>query len=88
MNGVSVIVKVTPSDVERLMQACSVASTRANLLDPGPSDTSNKTWSMLHFETSALSGERVEEIFEIMVREVRRRRQPVQKKKKSWCFLL
>ncbi|CAE7564296.1 unnamed protein product, partial [Symbiodinium microadriaticum] len=80
--------QVTPDDVERLLQACSVASTRVNLSDSGSTGRSNTTWSMLHFETSALSGERVEEIFEIMVREIRRRRQPAQKKKKSWCFLL
>ena len=80
--------QVTPDDVERLMQSCSAASTRVNLSDQGSSGRVNVTWSMLHFETSALSGERIEEIFEIMVREVRKRRQPVEKKKKSWCFLL
>lgn len=80
--------QVTPDDVERLMQACSAASTRVNLSDQSSARRANITWSMLHFETSALSGERVEEIFEIMVREIRRRRQPVEKKKKSWCFLL
>lgn len=47
----------------------------------------NQTWSVLHFETSALNGERIDEIFEVMIREIRKRRQPIVKQKSSWCFL-
>lgn len=47
----------------------------------------NQTWSVLHYETSALNGERIDEIFEVMIREIRKRRQPVVKQKSSWCFL-
>jgi hypothetical protein len=76
---------VSPEDIEKLLQTCKVAISRLQVSSSSPS---NITWSVLHYETSALSGERIDEIFEVMVREVRTRRQPIAKKKSSWCFLL
>eukprot|EP00602_Paraphysomonas_sp_CaronLab_P005623 CAMPEP_0185026152 /NCGR_PEP_ID=MMETSP1103-20130426/10123_1 /TAXON_ID=36769 /ORGANISM="Paraphysomonas bandaiensis, Strain Caron Lab Isolate" /LENGTH=295 /DNA_ID=CAMNT_0027559641 /DNA_START=56 /DNA_END=940 /DNA_ORIENTATION=- len=75
---------VTADDVDRLMRACALASERVRLDDASEAIQANATWSMLHFETSALSGEKIDEIFEVMVREIRKRRQPTEKKKKSW----
>jgi hypothetical protein len=75
---------VTSEDTEKLIQACKVAISR---LQVSSTATTNVTWSVLHYETSALSGERIDEIFEVMIREIRHRRQPVVKKKSSWCFL-
>lgn len=77
---------VTPDDIEKLIQACKVTISRLQMSN-NSSSPSNITWSVLHYETSALSGERIDEIFEVMIREIRHRRQPIVKKKSSWCFL-
>jgi GTPase SAR1 family protein len=81
---------VSPDDVANVMRSCEEASSRIQLRD---SEKHEAGWSMLHFEASALSGEKIDEMFEILVREIRERRKPSLKKKKkgffsSWCNIL
>ncbi len=76
---------VSSDDISKLMRACKTAIDNSHVKDRSGA---NVSWQIQHFETSALSGEKIDEIFEVMVREIRRRRQPIVQKKKSWCFLL
>lgn len=92
---------VSPTDVAQLMQACEEVSARIQLLGLQtncPTEVEkSKGWPMLHFEASALSGEKIDEMFEILIREIRdrKKRVPVFKKKKKstnwfgkWCSIL
>lgn len=79
---------VTPQDVNDLIAECQ------RIADKSATSSSlegTANWSVLHYETSALTGEKVDTIFENMVREIRSRRRASgipKKKKESWCFLL
>jgi small GTP-binding protein len=91
---------VAPDDVAFLMKACEEVSNRVKLQANPDCDLENSEgWSMLHFEASALSGEKIDQMFEILVREItdRKNRVPaLQKKKKKkssswfgkWCTIL
>lgn len=87
---------VSPDDVAHLMKACEEISSRIAMRDEH-SDMSKHTegWHMLHFEASALSGERVDEMFEVLVREIkeRKKRAPKVERKsqpwyQKWCTIL
>jgi len=79
--------KVLSEDVNELLSECD------SMINRGGRDTpEGRNWTKLHYETSALTGEKIDLIFDNMVREIRSRRtpQPTDKKKaeSSWCFLL
>lgn len=78
---------VSSQDVNDLIDECQKVVDR-NVAMVGGAEKRN--WSILHYETSALTGEKVDSIFDNMVREIRARRRPsdVKAKKESWCFLL
>lgn len=81
--------RVSSQDVNDLISECERAVRRASPQSIGD----DSSWSVLHYETSALTGEKVDSIFDNMVREIRiRRRQGMaageRKSKVSWCFLL
>ena len=83
---------VAAEDVAQLMKTCeeiSGAGQNHEAIEDG--------WAMLHFEASALSGEKIDDMFEILIREIsdRKKRNPstVKKKKSSswfgkWCNIL
>lgn len=87
---------VTSDDVARLMHACEAASARVMQKQIDVKSGENRIdsgWPMLHFEASALSGERIDEMFEILVREIKDRRNPTSRKKKEnwfskWCSVV
>ena len=87
---------VKPEDVAHLMKACEDMSRRVMLQRNVNGEVKNaEGWPMLHFEASALSGERIDEMFEILVREIkdRKKRTPTVEKKKTswlgkWCTIL
>ncbi len=75
---------VTPDDVAQLMQTCEVLSSRVQLRPSELVDSKrNEGWPILHFEASALSGEKIDEMFEILVREIKDRRKPSASKQKK-----
>ena len=87
---------VSSQDVNDLIGACQQAVDRtAQGARRQPQQQQQQTgatpnWSILHYETSALTGEKIDSIFDNMVREIRSRRRPSgeKRKKDSWCFLL
>jgi small GTP-binding protein len=87
---------VTSEDIARLIHACEAASARViQKQNDHKSDESriDSGWPILHFEASALSGERIDEMFEILVREIKDRRNPTSRKKKDnwfsrWCTVV
>lgn len=88
---------VKPEDIAHLMKVCEDMSRRIMLQRNVSGEVNNdEGWPMLHFEASALSGERIDEMFEILVREIRdrkKRKPTIEKKKKSswfgkWCTIL
>lgn len=83
---------VSADDVSRVMHACKAAVDRIRVSQEryGSQEEEDHVWPLLHFETSALSGERIDEIFDILVREIRKgKKEPktVKKSRWSWCFL-
>lgn len=76
---------ISQEDINKLIRTSQLAVDKARVKQH---NGENITWQIQHYETSALSGERIDEIFEGMVREIRKRRQPAVTKKKSWCWLL
>jgi small GTP-binding protein len=92
---------VNPEDVARLIHACERAGESIKAQRPPGSEDRHDGFSVLHFETSALSGEKVEEMFEVLVREIRERRDPAAQVRKgrgragqgksffeTWCSVL
>jgi hypothetical protein len=79
--------KVSSQDVNDLIAECDKVVNRT----AQSSASVDSIWSILHYETSALTGEKIDTIFDNMVREIRARQRPAskdKKKKDSWCFLL
>lgn len=79
--------KVLAEDVNELLAECD------NMINRGSnSPPEGRNWTNLHYETSALTGEKIDLIFDNMIREIRSRRKPQQtdqkKSESSWCFLL
>ena len=82
---------VSSQDVNDLLAECQkVVDRNMTTAGSGGGGSETRNWSVLHYETSALTGEKVDSIFDNMVREIRARRRPsgTQPKKDSWCFLL
>ena len=94
--------QVSSEDVNAMMAECNnVISKNATAMGGagaaaaggggGGESTEGSNWTTLHYETSALTGEKIDSIFDNMVREIRCRRKPSaadKKKSPSWCFLL
>lgn len=86
--------KVSYQDVNDLIGECQkVVNRNSSAQGAGGvgGSAEQRNWSILHYETSALTGEKVDSIFDNMVREIRARRRPSDektRKKDSWCFLL
>ncbi len=87
---------VSSEEVARLMHVCEETSTKIRQHQLGLEQKisgKGEGWPILHFEASALSGERIDEMFEILVREIKDRRTLVTPKKKRsffsrWCNIL
>lgn len=87
---------ISPEDVAQVMRTCEDLSSRLHQKTDSTRDRSASGWPMLHFEASALSGERIDEMFEILIREIKDRKKGgsrISKKKSSnwfdkWCIIL
>lgn len=89
---------VSPEDIARVIKACDETSSRiaAQFNNGVAEEKCPDGWPILHFEASALSGERIDEMFEVLVREIKDRKKRIavtEKKKKSswyknWCSIL
>ena len=78
--------QVSSQDVNDLIAECEKVISKTSVAAAASSN-----WTTIHYETSALTGEKIDSIFDNMVRKIRCRRKPSStenKKKSSWCFLL
>ena len=80
---------VSHLDINGIMGECEKAVARTEAVGEGDVKI-EKNWNILHYETSALTGEKIDNIFDNIIREIRARRTPTKmtRKKGSWCFLL
>lgn len=80
---------VSKADVEKLIAKFKECSERARMSNGmAPSAGDNDSCEVFHFEASAYSGERIQETFEFLIRDIRRlRRSPAVVDNKTCCAI-